>query len=201
MVEFSKIFGFIKKLALNLAIALCIILFVALLLIYGFGFKPYSVQSASMSPAFNKGDLIIVKKAKTYKVGDVLQFNYSGLNISHRLLKVLNRNGKIIFVCHGDALGHLDGSLSAQNWQYDAKLLQNKNYYEIAQYDDVQLVEEGEVSGKVETVFKGYGTAFDFASSHKFAIISWVVIFWLGLAIIDNELDMHKRAEKNFGVE
>lgn len=66
------------------------------------GYSPFAVQSDSMSPTFNKGDLIISKTkgfdATNLQVGDIITFYATDLKTgndfinSHRIVKVENLN-------------------------------------------------------------------------------------------------------------
>ena len=81
-----------------------------------FGYVPFSVQSNSMSPVFETGDLIVGKKVapdQEYKVGDIVTFFTSikddnGNDVSvlntHRIVKITNRfnTGTIVYETKGD---------------------------------------------------------------------------------------------------
>ena len=74
------------------------------------GFTPLAVQSDSMAPTFNKGDLIVIKKCDTSKleVGDIVTFhtiidNEYALN-THRIVAVeAAADGAPIYRTKGDA--------------------------------------------------------------------------------------------------
>lgn len=81
-----------------------------------FGYVPYTVQSGSMSPVFEAGDLIVGKSVddpKTYpfKKGDVITFvtiiedeqgvGHEALN-THRIVKVTEDNGTRSIITKGD---------------------------------------------------------------------------------------------------
>ncbi|MBQ9489396.1 MAG: signal peptidase I [Lachnospiraceae bacterium] len=72
------------------------------------GFTPLTVQSQSMSPTFNQGDLIVIKACNTAKlvVGDVITFhtiinNEYALN-THRIESIAENNGIRSYVTKGD---------------------------------------------------------------------------------------------------
>ena len=72
------------------------------------GFTPLAVQSESMSPTFNKGDLIFIQKCDTSKleVGDIVTFhtiidNEYALN-THRIESIDELNGMRSFTTKGD---------------------------------------------------------------------------------------------------
>ena len=66
--------------------------------------KTYAVQTGSMEPAINTGDLIFVKKENSYEVGDVITFQSGsgdgGKVITHRI-EAMNEDGT--YVTKGDA--------------------------------------------------------------------------------------------------
>ena len=72
------------------------------------GFTPLAVQSDSMAPTFNKGDLIVIQKCDTSKleVGDIVTFhtiidNEYALN-THRIAAIDEVNGMRSFTTKGD---------------------------------------------------------------------------------------------------
>ena len=72
------------------------------------GYTPMTVLTDSMSPTFNSGDLIIIKKCDpdTLVVGDIVTFhtiieNEYALN-THRIVEIRNDNGAIRYVTKGD---------------------------------------------------------------------------------------------------
>lgn len=75
-----------------------------------FGYAPMSVESYSMEPTLNKGDLIISKVTNDpnyeYKVGDIVTFHididgYQELN-THRIVEVIDDNGITYYKTQGD---------------------------------------------------------------------------------------------------
>ena len=74
-----------------------------------FGIRPFSIQTESMEPFFNKGDLIIdvaVKDPKELEVGDVITFwtviqGERVLN-SHRIVQIDDYENYLSFVTKGD---------------------------------------------------------------------------------------------------
>lgn len=69
------------------------------------GYQPYTVLSNSMKPTFETGDLVIVKKLPVEKIAadDVITFRETGNRlITHRVVEVVNQEGKRAFVTKGD---------------------------------------------------------------------------------------------------
>ena len=86
-----------KKLLINLLfiLILCLIIFIIYSKFFSdsFEIKPFGIQaltvsSNSMMPVFQKGDLIIIKEEKEYKVGDIVTFKDSSGNlVTHRIIE------------------------------------------------------------------------------------------------------------------
>lgn len=69
------------------------------------GYKPFIVLSGSMESEIHKGDLIITKiiDPKTLKKDDVIAFRDSENTVTtHRIIEIVEKNGKTYFVTKGD---------------------------------------------------------------------------------------------------
>lgn len=56
-------------------------------------YKILLVQSGSMSPAINTGDLVIVKTNQKYKKNDIITFlSNKKVNVTHRIVKIEDKN-------------------------------------------------------------------------------------------------------------
>ena len=106
------------------------------------GFTPMSVQSDSMSPTFNKGDLILVRKCDTdsLKTGDIVTFhtiinNEYALN-THRISEIYTQNGAHSYVTKGD-----NNSIA-----------------------DTHLISDGDIVGRYVGRLPGFGYVVDFLS-------------------------------------
>lgn len=73
------------------------------------GYIPLTIESQSMSPTFNEGDLIICKQindAGELKEGDVITFwtIIEGRKVknTHRIVKIENEGGSLSFITRGD---------------------------------------------------------------------------------------------------
>ena len=107
------------------------------------GFTPLTVQSDSMSPTFNKGDLIVIQKCDTSKleVGDIVTFhtiidNEYALN-THRIAAIDEVNGMRSFTTKGDN-------------------------NDVA---DTHIISDGDIVGKYVFVLPQMGKVMDFLSS------------------------------------
>jgi len=70
-----------------------------------FGVRPAIVLSGSMPPAFEAGDLILLKKTKEpdkLEVGDVACYLYSGKATTHRVIERFEAEGKPRYIMKGD---------------------------------------------------------------------------------------------------
>lgn len=68
------------------------------------GYKAYIVDTNSMEPTINVGDIVIVKKVKEDKLkqGDVITFTEEGEVITHRITKVETEEIGTQYVTKGD---------------------------------------------------------------------------------------------------
>ena len=86
-----------------------------------FKYQPIAVLSGSMSPTFNRGDAVIVKKLNTkekdeLQKGDVIQFTSGSKYVIHRIFEISNdQYGNKTFITKGDANNTKDaGSVNAE---------------------------------------------------------------------------------------
>ena len=63
------------------------------------GYKILYVQSGSMSPTFQKGDIVIIKKCKSYEIGEIITYSVEENLITHRIIEK-TENG---YITKGDA--------------------------------------------------------------------------------------------------
>ena len=72
-------------------------------------FKYYAIAiaSGSMEKQISKGDIVIVEKIEEdyskLKEKDVIAYNYNGIIVVHRIVKILKEDGKYYFYTKGDA--------------------------------------------------------------------------------------------------
>lgn len=84
------------------------ILLIVVLLTSGlFKYQALTIGSGSMSPNIEKGDIVVLKAIKLselseIKKGDVLVHKHDNKIIVHRVVKILNANGKTNFITKGD---------------------------------------------------------------------------------------------------
>jgi len=107
------------------------------------GYTPMVVQTESMSPTFNAGDMIIIKKCDpaTLKEGDIITFhtiimNEYALN-THRIIEIEDDNGFRSYTTKGD-----NNAISDQH-----------------------IIADGDIVGKYVTRLAGMGKVMNFLSS------------------------------------
>src|SRR3989344_3457537 len=59
-----------------------------------FGIKSYTVLTGSMSPTIPTGSVIYTIPATQYTIGDVVTFENKGVNITHRIIALVDENNK-----------------------------------------------------------------------------------------------------------
>ena len=86
------------------------IIIVAVLVYLTSGYFHYwaiDVASGSMSSTIEKGDVVIIEKLDgqfdNLKIGDIIAFKYESIVVVHRLIKIVNEDGKYYFYTKGDA--------------------------------------------------------------------------------------------------
>lgn len=69
------------------------------------GKQLFIVETNSMKPLFDGGDLIVNKKVdpKTLKVGDVVAYSEEKVVVTHRIEEIQEEDGKLSFITKGDA--------------------------------------------------------------------------------------------------
>lgn len=87
----------------SVLLLLALIMLLSKVNIHG-SFQTFLVQSGSMSPTIKTGNLIIVKPAPIYKVGDIITFrNSNNQKITHRIVNIKVENNFQKIYTKGDA--------------------------------------------------------------------------------------------------
>jgi signal peptidase len=75
-------------------------------------YKTFLVQSGSMAPAINTGDLIFVKSLFQYQKGDIITFvDNDTKKVTHRIYEIKTNHLQTVFVTKGDANAVADNNL------------------------------------------------------------------------------------------
>jgi len=78
-----------------------------------FGIKLFTVQSGSMEPAIKIGSLVFTKTESNYYKDDIITFFNTPTKketITHRIYKVLNKDGNLYYQTKGDANDSADNN-------------------------------------------------------------------------------------------
>lgn len=99
-----------------LSIIICSVLYSRLIkhdmITYVFEKAFFIVETGSMEPTINSGELIIVSKEKKYKVGDIVTIFDNDKDIfTHRIVEITNDS----VVTKGDANNLIDGIINSKN--------------------------------------------------------------------------------------
>ena len=72
-----------------------------------FHYYAVAIASGSMEPKISKGDIVIIEqieeKYEELVVGQVIAYKYNGIIVVHRLVNIIEENGKYYFYTKGDA--------------------------------------------------------------------------------------------------
>lgn len=85
-----------------------IVLFIFVLQSGIFKYRSMSIGSQSMYPEIKKGDVVVIEQYyeeeefRSIVEGEVLAFRHNNIIIVHRVVKVTERNGKLVFKTKGD---------------------------------------------------------------------------------------------------
>ena len=68
------------------------------------GIKSFVIVSESMEPTINKNDVIFIKEVpkEDLKIGDVISFKVGNYINTHRILRIEEKNGEIVYITKGD---------------------------------------------------------------------------------------------------
>lgn len=96
-----------KSSAVGMIIPAVIIVFLVYITSGYFKYYAIAVASGSMSPVFDKGDVVVVEKIKDnygdLKEGDIIAFKYNNVVVIHRIINIIKDDGKYYFYTKGDA--------------------------------------------------------------------------------------------------
>lgn len=97
-----------KKNFYSYAVICCLVLFLSLFIVGVFKYQPLAILTYSMEPKFTRGDIVVVEKLKTrneknkLRKGDVIQYQYNGVVVVHRIIDSYKENGEKFFILKGD---------------------------------------------------------------------------------------------------
>ncbi len=85
----------------------CLIFLIVLLSILFIAMKIFDItivvaKNNSMKPIIYENDLLIIKKCDSYNEGDVIEFKYNNLSVTHRIMAKTIDNDTTIYYTLGD---------------------------------------------------------------------------------------------------
>lgn len=130
------------------------------------GFKAYVITTESMSPAINRGDIIIIHEKELLKVGDIITFfeNDTGEIITHRIAKITDDG----YITKGDS-----------NTETDSRIVHSDN-----------------IQGKVTLILPTFGNYIANLKKIRYIFIIVIVIITLILEKKRNNRKMAQRRLK-----
>ena len=90
------------------------VVIVMILVYFSSGYFTYhavAIATGSMSPAINRGDIVIIKKTKdinSIEIGDVIAYNYHNVLVVHRLAKKVKVDNEFYYYSKGDNNKEID---------------------------------------------------------------------------------------------
>ena len=202
----NKEFNFFKQLMYNLAVAICVMLGLVLILVYGFKFGLYNVLSDSQAPTFVKGDLVVTKPEKEYEIGDILKFtDLDGSPVTHRLIAIMGDGTEKYYFCHGDNVQTVIPAKGSKilSWEEDSEFLQSLidegktlNQLQTDKFlvntGTFQIVEPSRVQGRVIAHVDNWGGYIDFAKEHYMLFVALIAGVWCVCTVVENEIYIKK---------
>ena len=81
-----------------------------------FPIYPSVIASGSMNPIIETGDVILIKRidVSEIKVGDIIQFDRNGIDVSHRVIETVIENNELLYRTQGDNNSQPDSRLVKQ---------------------------------------------------------------------------------------
>lgn len=70
-----------------------------------FSYHPIAIMSGSMSPIYNRGDMVIVQQYNPemdIQRGTIVQYTVDGASITHRVVEISTTQGKLVYTTKGD---------------------------------------------------------------------------------------------------
>ncbi len=103
--------NYTKKQILPLTVATLIIVFLVYFTSGYFRYYALAIASGSMSPQIKKGDVVVINQKyddKYLKKGQIIAYKYKDVIIVHRIVKIINKEGKNYYYTKGDKNSEID---------------------------------------------------------------------------------------------
>lgn len=161
----SKEYGLAKNILYNLVLSIFITIALSVLVVYIFGLRLDVVLSDSMSPAFYKDDIVVVRAYDEYNVGDVIEYQLSDISkpVTHRIIKKMGSGKNATFITKGDANDPSDGAIP-----YSC------------------------IKGKVIAVIEDGNVLYEFIKNNYFLLLDILLGVWVLTATLNGESEIRK---------
>lgn len=92
---------------ISYTITLIIVIFIVTFMLGFFKYEPIAILSNSMYPSYERGDVLIYEKLNdnelsSLKKGDIIIYKIGDQNIAHRVIDIVDKNGKTYYQAKGD---------------------------------------------------------------------------------------------------
>lgn len=109
-----------KKEKISYILTITISIIIISFMIGIFKYEPIAIMSDSMSPTFNRGDIIIFKKIKNSELekipkNSIIIYSIKNQNIAHRVIKTIKKEEKTLYQTKGDSNNMADVELVKTN--------------------------------------------------------------------------------------
>ena len=161
----SKEYGLAKNILYNLVLSIFITIALSVLAVYIFGLRLDVVLSDSMSPAFYKDDIVVVRAYDEYNEGDVIEYQLNDISkpVTHRIIKKMGSGKDATFITKGDANDPSDGAIP-----YSC------------------------IKGKVIAVIENGNILYEFIKNNYFLLIDILLGVWVLTATFNGESEIRK---------
>ena len=161
----SKEYGLAKNILYNLVLSIFITTALSVLVVYIFGLRLDVVLSDSMSPAFYKDDIVVVRAYDEYNEGDVIEYQLSDISkpVTHRIIKKMGSGKNATFITKGDANDPSDGAIP-----YSC------------------------IKGKVIAVIEDGNLLYEFIKNNYFLLLDILLGVWVLTATLNGESEIRK---------
>ena len=107
-----------KKIMISLIIPIMIVVILVYFTSGYFKYYAVAIASGSMEKEISKGDIVIIKKIESkyneLKKGQIIAYEYNGIIVVHRIIKILKDDGEYFIYTKGDANNEPDNYVVEQ---------------------------------------------------------------------------------------
>lgn len=153
------------------------------------GFRSFVVLTGSMYPLIPTGSIIYSQKTLDYKVGDVITFEKGGVTVTHRIVDILDKEGKRVSYLMSPLGGNVTPNEVFFRTQGDANNVA-----------DSELVSESQVVGEALFHFPYLGFLVMFLKSMQGFLLAVILptFIFIGFELFKIKKEIEKNMEKKF---